>query len=47
MHPMGYKWIENSVASDMPTKSELEEAGNWDRVFNKKNTGFVILKTNG
>lgn len=47
MHPRGFKWIENSVASDMPTQSEVEEAGNWDRVFEKKNCGYVILKTNG
>lgn len=47
MHPKGFKWVENSVATDMPTRSELEEPGNWDRVFNLKNCGFAILKTNG
>lgn len=47
MHPVGYKWIENSVASDMPTQDEVEEAGNWDRVFEKKNTGFAVLVSNG
>lgn len=47
MHPLGFKWIENSVVGDMPTKSEIEEPGNWDRVFDEKNCGFVVLKTNG
>lgn len=47
MAPQGFKWIETSVAAEMPTASELEEAGNWDRVFELKNCGFVILKTNG
>ena len=47
MHPVGWKWVENSVASDMPTKSEVEEAGNWDRVFEKKNCGIAVLISNG
>ena len=47
MHPAGWKWVENSVASDMPTKSEVEEAGNWDRSWEKKNCGFAVLKSNG
>jgi len=47
MHPVGYKWVENSVASDMPTQSEVEEAGNWDRVYNIENCGFSVLISNG
>jgi len=47
MHPQGFKWIENSVADDMPTRSELEEAGNWDRVYEQKNCGFAVLISNG
>jgi len=47
IHPVGWKWIENSVDDDMPTMNELQYAGNWDRVFNKKNTGVAVLKTNG
>lgn len=47
IHPVGFRWLENSVESDMPTKSEIEEAGNWDRVFNKQNIGMVVLISNG
>jgi len=47
MHPRGFKWVDTSVEGDMPTRSEVEEAGNWDRVYNKKNCGFAVLKTNG
>ena len=47
MHPVGFKWVETSVANDMPTRDELEEAGNWDRVYDIKNCGFVVLKSNG
>jgi len=47
MHPTGFRWIDNSVASDMPTKSEIEEAGNWDRVYEKKNCGFAVMISNG
>jgi hypothetical protein len=46
MHPHGFKWVETSVADDMPTKAELEQGGNWDRVMEKKNCGFVVLKSN-
>jgi len=47
MHPHGFKWVENSVDSDMPSVNELQYAGNWDRVMDKKLCGFVVLKTNG
>lgn len=47
IHPVGWKWIENSVSDDMPTMVELTYGGNWDRVFDIKNTGIAILKTNG
>ena len=47
IHPRGYRWMENSVASDNPTKSEIEEAGNWDKVYNKDNTGVAVLISNG
>jgi len=47
MHPLGFKWLETSVGGEMPTRSELEESGNWDRVYDKKNCGLVVVKTNG
>ena len=47
MHPRGFRWIDTSVEDEVPTQSEVEEPGNWDRVFEKKNCGFVVLKTNG
>jgi len=47
MHPTGFRWIDNSVTDDMPTVSEIEEAGNWDRTYEKKNCGFAVLITNG
>lgn len=47
IHPAGFKWIESSVAGVAPTNSELENAANWDRVFEKKNCGVVALISNG
>jgi len=47
LHPVGWKWSDNSVEDDMPTVTELQYAGNWDRVFNRKNCGLAVLKTNG
>lgn len=47
IHPVGYRWLETSVAGDMPSRSEIEESGNWDRVWNIKNTGICVLISNG
>jgi len=46
MHPRGFKWTEGSVAGKFPTDAELENASNWDRVFEKKNTRIVKVVTN-
>lgn len=47
IHPAGMAWQESSVGGNSPTDNELATAANWDRVFEKKNIGFVELKTNG
>ena len=47
MHLRGIRWRENSVANDMPTYSELANAVNWDRVYNKKNIRAAAIVTNG
>ncbi len=47
MHPYGFAWIEGSVVEQMPTLRELREEGNWNRVEDKKNCGFVVIKSNG
>ena len=47
MHPNGFSWLNASVAdpNDIPTTAELALAVNWNRVFEKKNCGFVALVT--
>lgn len=47
LHPRGIKWTEASVAGESPTNAELATAGNWDRVYEKKNIRLVKLVTNG
>ena len=47
IHPQGFAWQEASVAGVAPTNAELETAGNWDRVYEKKNTGIVAIISNG
>jgi hypothetical protein len=44
IHPRGFKWTEDSVASETPTPAELQTASNWDRVYAKKNTRIVAIK---
>ncbi|MFW5973730.1 MAG: major capsid protein [Bacteroidota bacterium] len=47
IHPAGFAWQESDVSGVAPTNSELEDAANWDRVFEKKNAGVVALISNG
>lgn len=44
MHPRGHKWTESSVAGETPTPAELQDAANWERVYEKKNTRIVAIK---
>ncbi len=47
MHPRGIKWTDSSVAGTFPTNTETETAGNWDRVYERKNVRIAALITNG
>lgn len=47
LHPRGIAWQEESVVNDFPTNDEVENAANWDRVYEKKNIRLVKLITNG
>jgi hypothetical protein len=44
IHPVGYEWLEGSVAGTSPTDAELATAANWSKVFNAEATGIVCLK---
>lgn len=46
IHPVGWKWTENTVTADFPTDAELATAANWDRVVSDaKLCGFTVLKS--
>jgi hypothetical protein len=49
MHPQGFAWQDpgSGTVAVAPTLAQLETAAYWDRVFEAKNCGFVVLKTNG
>lgn len=47
LHPRGFKWTEGSVANEMPTKAELKDAANWDRVYPAKLSKVVKIVSNG
>lgn len=47
LHPRGVKWTETSVAGLTPTDTELANAANWSRVYDRKNVRFVAIKTHG
>jgi len=36
MHPRGVKWEENAVKDDFPTREELKDGSNWERVYESK-----------
>lgn len=43
MHPRGFAWEESSVADETPTPAEVQDAANWDRVYDKKNVRIVKI----
>jgi len=47
VHPWGCSFLSASVAGHSATLAELATAGNWDRIYNRKNIGIAFLKTNG
>lgn len=44
VHPMGFKWADSSVAGVSPTDAELQNAANWDRVYDAEACGFVMYR---
>jgi hypothetical protein len=50
LHPRGVAWQNSSIDGDVtgggPTNDELEEAAQWDRVYEKKNLRFAMIETN-
>lgn len=47
LHPRGIAWQGASVAGKGPTNAEMEDATNWDRVFQRKAVRLAFLQTNG
>lgn len=45
MHPDGFDYTDASNAGPTPTNAELAIAGNWDRVFQRKNCKIAFLKS--
>ena len=46
IHPLGFKYV-GSLPANGPTNAQLATAGNWARVFERKNIPLVGIKTNG
>jgi len=46
-HPYGFSFTSASVAAESPTAAELKTAGNWDRIWQRKNVGIAAVITNG
>lgn len=42
--PLGFSWLEGSVAADSPSIAELAAAANWDRVAPRKAIPLAFLK---
>ena len=47
LHPPGFKWTSDTMAGKSPTHAELENAVNWDRVYDRKGIRLAVLRTNG
>ena len=46
LHPRGVKFTSTDVAGKSPTEAELADAGNWDRVFERKLIRLAALDVN-
>lgn len=47
LHPRGIKFTSASVGGVAPSNTELANAANWDRVYDRKHVRMVALKSNG
>ncbi|WP_417764683.1 major capsid protein [Shewanella chilikensis] len=45
--PVGFSWIDTTVAGQTATYAELQDATNWDRIWDPKNIPIAFLQTNG
>lgn len=45
IHPVGWAWLEGAVTGVSPSDAELVNVLNWNRVYEKENSGWVALKT--
>jgi hypothetical protein len=46
IHPNGFRFTSASVAGKSPTWTELGTAGNWNRMYQRKNCKIAFLETN-
>lgn len=46
LHPFGVKFTDSSTAGNSPTLAELQNAANWDRVYDRKEVKLAFLLTN-
>ncbi|MGB1311951.1 MAG: hypothetical protein ACPG47_12105 [Leucothrix sp.] len=45
--PVGFTWTDTSVAGQSATYAELQNAANWNRIWDPKNIPLSFLQTNG
>jgi hypothetical protein len=43
VHPLGFSWLETSVAGESPTLAELATATNWNRIIERKAIPLAFL----
>lgn len=45
--PVGFSWTDTTVAGQTATYAELQNAANWNRIWDPKNIPIAFLQTNG
>lgn len=43
-HPLGFAWVEGTIAGESPTIAELGTAAHWDRVVERKAVPLAFLR---
>jgi len=44
LHPLGVRWTGANISGEAPSNTELQDGANWERVYDRKHIGMILLK---
>ncbi len=46
LHPLGFQWVEGTIAGESPAMADLSQAAHWSRVVQRKAVPLAFLLSN-